>query len=87
MTFSASSGCSLTTTILPGLMMPAFSVATSWIVEPSSGWSRPISPITATSPATRFVASHDPPIPTSTTASPTGLSANHRKASAVTASK
>ena len=45
------SGCSRTTTILPGLMIPAFSVATSRTVEPSSGWSSPTSPITATSPA------------------------------------
>ena len=41
----------------------------------------------ATSPATRFVASQDPPIPTSNTPSATGLSANDRNASAVRASK
>ncbi len=43
--------------------------------------------ITATSPATRLVASHAPPIPTSKTASDTGLSENHTNASAVSASK
>src|SRR5881397_2875567 len=43
--------------------------------------------ITATSPPTRFVASHAPPIPTSKTPSDTGLSENHTNASAVSASK
>ena len=76
-----------TTAILPSLMIPAFSRATSVIVEPSSRWSRPMGVMMATSPATRFVASHRPPIPTSNTPRPTGLSANHRYASAVSASK
>ena len=73
--------------MLPSLMMPAFSPATSATVEPSSGWSSAIGVRTATSPRTRFVASHVPPIPTSNTPSATGLSANHRYASAVSASK
>ena len=69
-------------------MIPAFSVAMSASVGPSSAtWSIPIGVITAASPAITFVASHDPPIPTSKTPSWTGLSANHRNASPVIASK
>ena len=46
-------------------MIPAFSVATSATVDPSSWWSSPIGHSTATSPRMRLVASHVPPIPTS----------------------
>src|SRR5918996_4545068 len=86
-TSSASGTCSRTTATLPSLMIPAFSVATSATVDPSSGWSRPMGHTTATSPAIRLVASHVPPMPTSNTASCTGLSANHKKPSAVSVSK
>ena len=87
MTESASGGCSRETAIFPSFTIPAFSRATSATVGPSSGWSRAIGVTTATSPATTFVASHTPPIPTSNTPRETGLSANHTKASAVRVSK
>ena len=66
--------CSRTTPTFPGLMMSAFSAAISSTVEPSSRWSSEIGVITATSPATRFVASQRPPMPTSKTPACTGLS-------------
>ena len=62
-TARASGSCSRLTTTVPSLMMPAFSPATSAIVEPSSGWSSAIGVSTATSPRTRFVASHVPAHP------------------------
>src|SRR6266540_4779511 len=86
-TWNASGGCSRHTTTLPRFTMPAFSAAICSTVEPSSGRSTATGQITPTSPATRFVASHVPPIPTSTTPSDTGLSENHTNATAVSASK
>ena len=68
-------------------MMPAFSAAMSATVSPRySAWSMPIGVITATGASTTLVASHRPPIPTSTTATSTGASANAANAIAVTTS-
>ena len=54
-------------------MMPAFSRAISSIVEPSHFvWSRAIGVMTETPASMTFVASHRPPMPTSTTAASTG---------------
>ncbi len=50
-------------------------------------WSSPIGVMTATSPSMTLVLSHDPPSPTSTTATSIGASAKIEKASAVTISK
>ena len=69
-------------------MIADFSRAISVSVGPSSAtWSIATGVTIATSLAIRFVASQEPPMPTSNTPSATGLSANHRNASAVTASK
>ena len=61
--------------------MPAFSVAISSRVGPRySTWSIATLVTTATWPSTTLVASHVPPRPTSTTATSTASSANHRSA-------
>lgn len=52
-----------------------------------STWSRLTFVTTATRPSTTFVASHSPPIPTSTTAQSTATSANQVRAAAVMISK
>ena len=49
-------------------------------------WSMPIGVMTATGASTTLVASHRPPIPTSTTATSTGASAKAANAIAVTTS-
>ena len=69
-------------------MIPAFSVATSARVVPSSGtWSSPTGKITAVEAWTTLVASHSPPSPTSSTATSTGASAKVANAIAVRTSK
>ena len=50
-------------------------------------WSSPMGVTTATAPSATFVASHRPPMPTSTTAASTGASAKQANASAVSTSK
>ena len=50
-------------------------------------WSSPTGVTTATRPSTTLVESHDPPRPTSTTATSTGASANAAKPNAVSTSK
>ncbi len=68
--------------------MPDFTSAISAIVPPSrSAWSRSIGANTATSPSAVFVESHDPPMPTSITATSTGASENATNATAVSSSK
>ena len=65
-------------------MIPAFSVAISSTVEPSSrSWSIAMGVITATWPSATLVESQVPPRPTSTTATSTGASANAENAMAV----
>ena len=72
----------------PGLMIPAFSVAMSPTVSPRySAWSSAIGVRTATLASATLVASHAPPMPTSTTATSTGASANVANAIAVSTSK
>ena len=58
-------------------MIPAFSIAI-WTGESPRyfAWSTAIGSTTATAPSATLVASHEPPIPTSTTATSTGASAN-----------
>ena len=75
---SATSGsCSPMTATAPALMMPLFSVAISSTELPRNrSWSIAIGVTTATWPSATFVASQEPPIPTSTTATSTGASAN-----------
>ena len=76
-TSAASGSCSPTTATAPALMMPPFSVAISSTELPRNrSWSIAIGVTTATWPSTTFVASHEPPMPTSTTATSTGASAN-----------
>ena len=71
-----------------GLMIPAFSRATSASVGPANSlWSIPMLVMTATWASTTLVASHIPSRPTSITPTSTAVSANHRKAAAVHASK
>ena len=54
-------------------MIPAFSAAISAISVPRySVWSTPIGVMTATGASTTLVASHRPPMPTSTTATSIG---------------
>ena len=86
---AASSGSvSPSTSVRPGLTMPAFSAATSSQVGPAySVWSCPTLVTTATWPSTTLVASHRPSRPTSTTATSTATSANQRNAAAVRISK
>ena len=68
--------------------MPDFSVAISSTVSPRySVWSSPIGVMTHTLPSATFVASHAPPMPTSTMATSTGASANAANAIAVITSK
>ncbi|CAM5696424.1 hypothetical protein SVIOM342S_00514 [Streptomyces violaceorubidus] len=75
-TCAASTGCWARMTVASCLTMPAFSVAISPGVSPSrSVWSRSMGVTTATSPSMTLVASQDPPMPTSTTATSTGASA------------
>jgi len=69
-------------------MIPAFSVAISASVVPSSGtWSSPTGSTTAVPAWTTLVASHTPPSPTSRTATSTGASAKAAKAIPVSTSK
>ena len=69
-------------------MIPAFSRAMSASVGPANSlWSIPMFVTTATWACTTFVASHLPSSPTSTTATSTAVSANHRNAAAVHVSK
>ncbi len=69
-------------------MIPAFSTAMSWGRAPRYfAWSTLIGPITATAASATLVASQDPPIPTSTTATSTGASVNVEKAIPTTVSK
>jgi len=76
------------TAALRGLMMPAFSLAMSASVGPANSvWSMPMFVMTATWASTMLVASQRPSMPTSITATSTAMSANHRNAAAVTASK
>ncbi len=76
MTWAASSCCWATTATAPDLMIPDFSTAISPVVSPSlSVWSSPIGVITATAESMTLVASQEPPMPTSTTATSTGASA------------
>ncbi len=85
---AASGGWAARIAVAPGLMMPAFSPAIASIVVPRyCWWSRSIGVTTATSASSTFVLSHAPPMPTSTTATSTGVSAKIRYASAVTISK
>lgn len=75
-------------TVASCLMIPPFSTAIAAGVSPSrSVWSRSMGVTTATSPSMTFVASHEPPIPTSTTATSTGASANAAYAMPVSTSK
>ena len=58
-------------------MIPAFSSAISSTEVPRyAAWSTPIGVTTATAPSATLVASHTPPMPTSTIATSTGASAN-----------
>ena len=85
---TSSGSVSPRTSVLPGLTMPDFSVATSTSVGPAySRWSAPTLVTTATWPSTTLVASHRPSSPTSITITSTATSANQRKAAAVTISK
>ncbi len=86
---SASSGAiSPTTTLLPGSMMPALSVAIPSSVGPrTSVWSKLTLVSTATSPCTTLVQSHVPPSPTSTTMASTASVENQERAAAVSSSK
>ena len=85
---ASGSGWSPTTVIASALMMPAFSVAISSMVSPRKcRWSIPIGVTTQTGASTTFVASHEPPMPTSTTATSTGRSANAAYATATSTSK
>ncbi len=69
-------------------MIPAFSRAMSCGRAPRYfAWSTLIGPITATVPSATLVASQDPPMPTSTTATSTGASVNAENAIATTVSK
>ena len=87
-TSSAAGFCSAETAAAPGLMMPDLTVAISAIVFPRrSAWSRSIGANTTTSPSAVLVESHEPPIPTSITATSTGASAKATKASTVSSSK
>ena len=73
---------------LPSLTIPAFSVATSASVAPSSGWSSPIGTQhrdVAGDEVRRVPRPSHPDL--EDRRDPTGLSANHRNASAVSASK
>ena len=71
-----------------GLMMPAFSVAICSTVSPSHCmWSMSTGPMMAASALSTLVASHRPPMPTSTMATSTGVSANFQMAMAVSTSK
>ena len=70
------------------LMMPDFSPAISTSVVPRKWvWSRAMGVMTDTTASTTFVASHEPPMPTSTTATSTGASANAAYATATSTSK
>jgi hypothetical protein len=69
-------------------MIPAFSVAISASVVPSSGtWSSPTGSTTAVPASTTLVASQAPPRPTSSTATSTGASAKTENAIPVSTSK
>ena len=71
-----------------GLMMPTFSVVISSTVSPSHAmWSMSTGPMMAASASSTLVASHRPPMPTSTMATSTGASANFQMAMAVSTSK
>ena len=68
--------------------MPAFSTAISSSVSPRYlAWSIATGVTTATCPSATLVASQVPPMPTSTTATSTGASANAAKAIPVITSK
>ena len=61
------------TRVAPSLTIPALVVAISSMVSPSQVlWSRPMGVMTSTWERTTLVASHCPPMPTSTTATSTG---------------
>ena len=87
-TSAASGGCAAITTCAPSKTIPAFSVAISASVVPSSGtWSSPTGSRTQVPACTTLVASQLPPSPTSSTATSTGASANAAKAIPVSTSK
>ncbi len=69
-------------------MIPAFSWAISAGVDPRySVWSTVIGVTTATAASATLVASHEPPMPTSSTMTSTGASANTANARPVRTSK
>ena len=58
-------------------MIPAFSTAmTAGVLPRYFAWSTAIGSTTATAASATFVAPHEPPMPTSTTATSTDASAN-----------
>ena len=85
----ADGSCGATTTVAPGLMMPALSRAMASTVSPSTCvWSSETGVMTQTSGrATMFVASSVPPSPTSSTWNRRCDWTKQRKAMAVSASK
>ncbi len=87
-TWFASGCCGSVIIVPPSRSIPAFSRAIAAIVGPShSMWSSEMSVTIEISGSTTFVASNRPPIPTSSTAICTLLSAKYRNASAVSISK
>ncbi len=76
------------TATAPGLMMPDFSVAIFSTVSPSQRtWSMATGVSTATAPSATLVLSQKPPMPTSMTATSTGVSAKVAKAMPTSTSK
>ncbi|CPU67470.1 Uncharacterised protein [Mycobacteroides abscessus] len=87
-TSSTSGRCAAETTVAPSLTMPDLTVAISSSVLPSHrSWSSATGVTTATSASTTLVESHSPPMPTSTIATSTGVSANAANATPVRTSK
>src|SRR5215469_15058586 len=87
-TSAAAGGCWASTATAPGLIMPALSAAISATVLPRYlVWSRDIGVTTATAPSATFVLSQVPPMPTSSTQTSTGASANTEKAIPTSTSK